>query len=100
MTEKRFENKGRVIYDSQTYDEYHCDFFAGLEEITDLLNEQQVTINRLEEENGQLKQFKQNVFGLIDKSLEKDKHDYEMTYEDYLNGRIEVLEDLKKELLE
>ena len=47
MTEKRFENKGRVIYDSQTYDEYHCDFFAGLEEITDLLNTQQATINKL-----------------------------------------------------
>ena len=54
---------------------------------------------KLKEENEQLKQFKQSVFNLIDKSLEKDKHDYEMTYEDYLNGRIEVLEDLKKELI-
>ena len=54
MTEKRFENKGRVIYDSQTYDEYHCDFFAGLEEITDLLNEQQEMIDQLEKENTNL----------------------------------------------
>ena len=52
------------------------------------------------EENEQLKQFKQSVFNLIDKSLEKDKQNYEMTYEDYLNGRIEALEELKKELLE
>ena len=55
---------------------------------------------RMHKENEQLKQFKQNVFGLIDKKLEKDKHEYEMTYEDYLNGRIEVLEELKKELEE
>ena len=55
---------------------------------------------RMHKENEQLKQFKQNVFGLIDKNIEKDKHEYEMTYEDYLNGRIEVLEELKKELEE
>jgi len=41
----------------------------------------------------------QKVFEVIDKSLEKDKQDYEMTYEDYLNGRIEALEELKKELI-
>lgn len=40
----------------------------------------------------------EKVFALIDKSLEKDKQYYEMSYEDYLNGRIEALEELKKEL--
>lgn len=75
-------------------------------------------LNRLEEENEQLKldkqhlhqamsreevrhkQFRDKVFDLIDKSLEKDKQYYEMSYEDYLNGRIEALEELKKELTE
>ena len=57
-------------------------------------------LNAFHEENEELKQFKQNVFGLIDKNIEKDKHEYEMTYEDYLNGRIEVLKKLKKELNE
>lgn len=54
---------------------------------------------QLEKENEKLKQFEQLVFNLIDKSLEKDKRNYEMTYEDYLNGRIEALEELKKELM-
>ena len=74
----------------QSINQDHCDYIADVE----------ADFVRLEKENKELKQFKQNVFGLIDKSLEKDKHDYEMTYEDYLNGRIEVLEDLKKELEE
>ena len=70
-------------------------------------------LNHLSEENEQLKadnnrlvnetakiiaEHQKNVLDLIDKSLEKDKSDYEMTYEDYLNGRIEALEELKKEL--
>ena len=66
MTEKRFENKGRVIYDSQTYNEYHCDFFTGLEEISDLLNEQQSTISQLEEENDNMNLFiKQTIEPLL-----------------------------------
>lgn len=71
-------------------------------------------LNELDNENKKLKakvddkevaveveceKLMQKVFEVIDKSLEKDKQDYEMTYEDYLNGRIEALEELKKELI-
>lgn len=51
---------------------------------------------QLIKENEQLKQFKQLVVDFIDQSLEKDKRYYETTYEDYWNGRIEALEELKK----
>ena len=93
MSEKRFKTLTIIIEDG---------FGTATTSIRSELSAPQLMdkIFELKEENEQLKQFKQNVFGLIDKSLEKDKHDYEMTYEDYLNGRIEVLEDLKKELLE
>jgi hypothetical protein len=72
-------------------------------------------IHDLNEENKQLKsdndrlvnetakivaEHQKKILDLIDKSLEKDKQYYEMSYEDYLNGRIESLEDLKKELSE
>ena len=100
MTEKRFYlNEGEVgilkILDLKEDNEaiYHTASKSDMKMVVELFN-------RLSEENEQLKQFKQLVFNLIDKSLEKDKEDYEMTYEDYLNGRIEVLEDLKKELSE
>ena len=53
----------------------------------------------LAEENKELRQFKQLVFNSIDKSLQEDKRFYKMTYEDYLNGRIEALEELKKVIM-
>lgn len=91
MTEnKRFDDAKSYVYDGKNCigiinDDFTCENIINL-------------LNAFHEENEELKQFKQNVFGLIDKNLEKDKHEYEMTYEDYLNGRIEVLEELKKEL--
>ena len=87
MTEKRY----KAIYEIASYKDtvtgeilspkFEEDFYKVL----DLLNE-----------NEELRQFKQLVFNSIDKSLKEDKHYYEMTYEDYLNGRIEALEELKQ----
>ena len=51
-------------------------------------------------ENVRHKEFRDKVFNLINNSLEKYKHHYEMTSEDYLKERIDVLEDLKMELLD
>ena len=57
--------------------------------------------NRLVNETARIvAEHQRKVLDLIDKSLEKDKQYYEMSYEDYLNGRIEALEELKKELQE
>ena len=55
-------------------------------------------LNELSEENKQLKQFKKEVFDVIDKNIKEDEHFYKMSYEDYLNGRIEALKELKEEL--
>ena len=110
MTQKRFNRVGGYVYDGDKCIS-HFEDVSHRDEIVTLLNE-------LHEENKQLKldkqhlhqamsreevrhkQFKDKVFDLIDKSLEKDKQYYEMTYEDYLNGRIEVLEELKKAMME
>lgn len=96
MTDKyRVHEIARFNYSDigEYIDEYHTDRPLRNDILVELLN-------GLAEENVKLKQFKQSVFNLIDKSLKKDKSDYEMTYEDYLNGRIEALEELKKELEE
>lgn len=71
-------------------------------ELYDAENEQlKADNNRLVNETARIvAEHQRKVLDLIDKSLEKDKQYYEMSYEDYLNGRIEALEQLKKELLD
>ena len=88
---------------------------GNLEHTKDFCADVCADCERLEKENEQLKadnnrlvnetakiiaEHQGRVLELIDKSLEKDKQYYEMSYEDYLNGRIEALKDLKKELTE
>ena len=57
--------------------------------------------NRLVNETARIvAEHQRRVFDLIDEKLKEDKRYYKMTYEDELKGRIEVLEELKKELME
>lgn len=57
--------------------------------------------NRLVNETAKIvAEHHKKVFELIDKKLNEDKKIYKMTYESELKGRIEVLEELKKELQE
>ena len=70
-----------------------------LRQMVDFYKDFQKDVRELEKENEELRQFKQLVFNLIDKSLKEDKRYYKMTYEDYLNGRIEALEELKKVIM-
>lgn len=108
MTGKRFKFNGAT--NCIEYDDKSILLDSYGEDIEDLLNELYEENQRLKNDKTNLHrtmsrdrvrycQFKDKVFSCIDKNLEKDKLEYEMTYEDYLNGRIEVLEELKKELL-
>ena len=84
----------------------YCFQDKGEKDVCNLLNE-------LAEENEQLKadnnrlvnetarivaEHQGRVLDLIDEKIKENKRDYKMTYEDELKGRIEVLEELKKEL--
>lgn len=71
----------------------------SLRQKVDFYKDFQKDARELEKENEELRQFKQLVFNSIDKSLKEDKRYYKMTYEDYLNGRIEALEELKKVIM-
>ena len=81
----------------------HCaDVIAtALNELLDKNEQLKADNNRLVNETARIvAEHQKRVLDLIDKSLEKDKRYYEMSYESYLNGRIEALDELKKELIE
>ena len=100
MTEKRFEcDKGsRIIIDNKTTLHYIMTLDWECSLVTKLLND-------FADENEQLKQFKQNVFGLINEKItfvnecEKNHNDIGIPHE-YYRGADEILNLLKKELEE
>jgi predicted component of type VI protein secretion system len=104
MTEnKRFVAVNDDLIKDTKYDSLKNNIF-----VADMLNclmeenkELKADNNRLVNETAKsVAEHQKKVLDLIDKSLEKNKQYYEMSYEDYLNGRIEALEELKKELIE
>ena len=100
MTAKRFEcDKGsRIIIDNKTTLHYIMTLDWECSLVTKLLND-------FADENEQLKQFKQNVFGLINEKItfvnecEKNHNDIGIPHE-YYRGADEILNLLKKELEE
>ena len=99
---KRFEyevtDTGQYYYDNgkRIFPE---DFWQIIHDLNEENEQLKADNNRLVNETARIiAEHQKRVFDLIDKSLEKDKQYYKMSYEDYLNGRIEALEELKKEL--
>jgi len=108
MTEKRFQynvNKNTIEQDGKFV--AYVNSVDGVR-IANKLNVFQKENEQLKSDNNRLvnetakiiAEHQKKILDLIDKSLEKDKQYYEMSYEDYLNGRIEALQELKKELSE
>ena len=124
MTEKRFKNVGKNIFQ---YGEWYCS--AGGEHCADVIaealnilisenkqlkdkyNEQSVQYEELEEQVERLLDFKDNVFNLIDELIKKAEKDVEDLRKDayekgyaynpyYYWGVAHGLEKLKKELRE
>ena len=83
MTEKRFSHKDKSLYID---DDYFCELEDG-DEITELLNRQQYTVETVWKENEQLK-----------KELFESEKDYIMeTYSDNPIRRDEKIQSLKEE---
>ena len=118
MTENRFK-KGYCCGDTGLIDNEKEEWFVeNINSISDLernWNDVLDKLNEVADENKKLKsdnnrlvnetarivaEHQGRVFDLIDEKLKEDKRYYKMTYEDELKGRIEVLEELKKELME
>lgn len=114
MTEKQFKvtniskngNTGLFWFGKDNLSVYDIvrllnELFDENKELTEENEQLKADNNRLVNETARIvAEHQKRVLDLIDKSLEKDKQYYEMSYEDYLNGRIESLEELKKELSE
>ena len=102
MTAKRFELKyineqhiSANLYDCRTF---IASIGIGAELIVELLNS-------LNDENEQLKQFKDKVYSVIDKRINELENDYNKAVKsgmpsNSVYGEIELLEELKKELEE
>ena len=99
MTEKRFvdyfdKDHNYIIQDLQNEDEYQVGFVNCDEDVFLEL------INQLSDENEQLKQFKDNVFDLIDKNIKETKELFEEDKIDLnsYNSAMIILTRLKEEL--
>ena len=66
MTEKRYSHDGVIIIDHLKKDLIHID---GKDELLELAE----YVDKLQEENKQLKQFKEKVFTLIDKEIARNE---------------------------
>ena len=90
MSEKRFE---RWNDDSCKVKDKQEDTLLNWEDVVDLLNEQQATINKLEQENRQLRQFINKGRRLSVKELIDNTNENEL-----LKKKIKELEKENKEL--
>ena len=66
MTEKRYSHDGVIIIDHLKKDLIHID---GKDELLELAE----YVDKLQDENEQLKQFKEKVFTLIDKEIARNE---------------------------
>lgn len=110
---KRFEASDRIIIDNQTKLHYICtlDWEVSLivrllnnlheenNELKEKYNEQSVEYEGLEEQIERLLDFRDNVFNLINKKLKEADKGFEQTHDEWYQGQVDALKELKKELI-
>ena len=69
------------------------------EELRDKYHEQSVEYEGLEEQVENLLDFKDKVFNLINTKLKEADEGFKMTYDSWYQGQVDVLKELKKELI-
>ena len=68
------------------------------EQLKDKYNEQSVEYEGLEEQIERLLDFRDNVFNLINKKLKEADKGFEQTHDEWYQGQVDALKELKKEL--